>query len=113
MNKTLKAILIAGGVLTGILVLVSLISGWWYSGGGYSGWGMTGPGMMGGFGGMGLMFLFWIVLLGLVIWAVVAAVRRPAGSNGYADSALDILKRRYASGEITRDAYEEKQRDLT
>jgi putative membrane protein len=107
MNKTRKAILIAGGALTGILILVSLIFGW-----GYSGWGMMGPGMMGGFGGMGLMFLFWIVLFGLIIWAVVAAIRRPVESNGYADSALDILKRRYASGEINKEAYEEKKKDL-
>lgn len=107
MNKTLKAVLIAGGVLTGIFVLVSLISEW-----GNNGWEMMGPGMMGGFGGMGLMFLFWIVVLGLIVWAVAAAVHHPAESSGYTDSGLDILKRRYASGEISKDAYEEKKREL-
>ena len=107
MNKTLKTVLIAGGILTGTLVLTSLIYGW-----GYGGWGMMGPGMMGSFGGMGLMSLLWIAAFGLIVWAVVAAVRRPSESNGHADSALDILKRRYASGEINKQAYEEKKKDL-
>ncbi len=108
MNRTPKAVLIAGGALTGILVLISLITGW-----GYGGWGMMGPGMVGGFGGMGLMFLFWIAVFGLIAWAIVAGVRHPAESSGFADSALDILKRRYASGEINKEAYEEKRKDLT
>ncbi|MBI2851246.1 MAG: SHOCT domain-containing protein [Chloroflexi bacterium] len=77
---------------------------------------MMGPGMMGGFGAMGLMAIFWIVVLGLIIWAVVAAVRGTgslgAGSGGQADSALEILKKRYARGEINKAEYEEKKKDL-
>ena len=75
MNKTLKTALIVGGSVIGILVLIPFITGL-VSGWGYGGWEMMGPGMMGGFAGMGLMSLVWIVVLGLIIWAVVAGVRK-------------------------------------
>ncbi|MBI5627368.1 MAG: SHOCT domain-containing protein [Candidatus Rokubacteria bacterium] len=66
-----------------------------------------------GFWGIGMalfMFLFWA----LVIVAIVVGIRwlvregRPAAS----DSALDILRQRYARGEINREEYEAKRRDL-
>ena len=75
MNKTLKTALIVGGSVIGILVLIPFITGL-VSGWGYGGWGMMGSSMMGGFAGMGLMSLVWIVVLGLIIWAVVAGVRK-------------------------------------
>ncbi len=58
------------------------------------------------------MSLVWIAVLGLLIWAIVAAVRHPAESGGSSNSALDVLKRRYATGEIDREEYEEKKKDL-
>ena len=78
---------------------------------------MMGPGMMGGFGWMWFMPVFWIVFLGLIIWAIVALARRVSqpgstDSSSRADSALDILKRRYARGEINKEEYEEKKKDL-
>jgi putative membrane protein len=115
MNKNVKTALIIGGTILGIIIILPLvfgaISGWQYGG-----WGMMGPGMMSGFGWMWLMPVFWIVVLGLIIWAVVAAVRgssesRSSGSSK-ADSALEVLKKRYARGEINKEEYEEKKRDL-
>jgi len=86
---------------------------------GHHGWGM-GPGMMGwGYGtgwfGMILMAAFWIaVIVGIVFlirWLVVSTRtgERRAASE---DSALEILKRRYAQGEINKEEFEEKKRDL-
>ncbi len=115
MNKKLKTALIVGGTVIGLLILIPLISGL-VSGWGYGGWGMMGPGMMGGFAGMGLMSLVWIVVLGLTIWAVVAGVRSTAnsGRTDYAsDSALNVLKGRYASGEINKEEYEDKKKILS
>ncbi len=113
MDKNLKTALIIGGIVLVVLPLVfGLISG--SQGGGMMGSGMMGSGMMGGFGGMGLMSLVWIIVLGLIIWAVVAAVRRPRESNGTprsANSALEILKRSYARGEISKDEFESKKKD--
>ncbi len=114
MNKNLKTALIIGGiVLVALPLIFSLVSGSQFGGGGMMGSGMMG-GMMGGFGGMGLMSIVWIVVLGLIIWAVVAAVKKPGNNSmfGSADSALEILKRSYARGEINKDEFEAKKKDL-
>ena len=117
MNKNVKTALIIGGIIVAILIVLplvfGLIPGWQYGG-----WGMMGPGMMGGFGWMWLMPIFFILFWGLVIWGIVALVRGlsgPRGSNSTpptADSALEVLKKRYARGEINKEEYEEKKKDL-
>ncbi len=67
-----------------------------------------------GWGCMGFgMLLFW----GLLIAGIVMLLRfsRGAGHCGKrerANSALDILKERYARGEIEREEFEQKKRDL-
>lgn len=72
-------------------------------------WGHMGA--MGGWGtGFG-MLLFW----GLLIAAIVMLVRCFGGSESCGKrekSALDLLKERYARGEIERDEFEQKKRDL-
>jgi len=68
---------------------------------------MMGNGFGMGFGGI-FMWLFWIVLVVLVIWAIKAMA-----SPDRSQSALDILKERYARGEIDKEEYEQKRRDLT
>ena len=81
----------------------------------YGGYGY-GP-MMGygysGFWGWILMILFWVV----VAFAVVAVIRllRHGGRRRWRhfdDPALDILKERYAKGEIDKKEFEEKKKDL-
>jgi putative membrane protein len=70
--------------------------------------------MMGWYGGgMGwgawlAMGLFWLVLLGLIVWLVS---RLLPGSDGgttrnAGESALEILDRRLASGEIDLEAWQ-------
>jgi putative membrane protein len=85
-------------------------------GGGY-GWGM-GPGMMygGGFGWWHWIVgaLFWIAIMVVVAllirWIVISA--RSTHGGGAPDSALDILRKRYARGEIDRQEFEEKKKDI-
>lgn len=56
------------------------------------------------------MVLFWVLLIaGLILlakWLV------DQGRMSREDSALDILKKRYARGEITRQEFEEMKRDI-
>ena len=116
MDRGLKTALIIGGIVLAVILIVPSIigafTGW---GGGWGGWGIMGPGMMGGYGGaMGWMGIFWIVVVGLVIWAVSAAIRGSSqDSSGHPESALEVLKRRYARGEINKAEYDEKKKDLT
>ena len=115
MNKNVKLTLIIGGIILGVVIILPFVSGA-ISGWQYGGWGMMGPGMMGGFGWMWLIPVFWIVILGLIIWAIVALVRSLSESKGLdfskADSALELLKKRYARGEINKEEYEAKKKDL-
>lgn len=64
-----------------------------------------------GFGGLG-MITVWIVIIAVI--AVLVKGFWGSGRTGESRSStpLELLKRRYASGEITRDEFEEKKRDL-
>ena len=82
------------------------------------GWHM-GPGMMGGwsmgwFGGI-FMMIFWVlVLVGLIFlikW-LVQSTNRVKSDAGSGSSALEILKERYARGEIDLVEFEEKKKVL-
>ncbi len=63
------------------------------------------------FGGGFMMLLWWLVPIALVIVLVSYFTRRP-GTGGGERTALDILKERYARGEIGKDEFEQKKRDL-
>lgn len=77
---------------------------------------MDGFGMTGGFGfGWIFMMLWWVLILvgiaALVKWMVASS---GAGSRTGSDSkALDILKERYARGEIDEQEFQKRKRDLT
>lgn len=74
--------------------------------------------MMGGgiLGGGLFMLLFWGGLILLVVFGVQALFRQSGNSgnlsSGSGKNALDILKERYARGEIGQEEYEERQRNL-
>jgi len=92
-----------------------------------TGWGMFGygPGMMDGNSGFGMMnsfgfggiipviltILFWVAIIALAGWLISSLVSR-ANSQPPAELPLDILKKRYARGEITKEQFDEMRRDL-
>jgi len=70
-----------------------------------------------GYGWMGPGWIFMILLWALIIGAGVALVRWLATRNSGSSDArrrtpLEILQERYARGEIERQEYEQKRRDL-
>jgi putative membrane protein len=74
-------------------------------------------GMMGGYGyGYGIMHMaFWVIILIALIVGIVWLVRSMSASGGGAkrrSSGLDVLEDRYARGEIGREEYLQKKRDL-
>lgn len=72
--------------------------------------------MWGSHDGMGwwmvLGGMMWLLFWGTVVWLILTTAR-PRQSPGAAPDALDVARRRYASGEITREAFQQLQRDLT
>jgi putative membrane protein len=70
------------------------------------GWGM-------GDWGMGFGFIVWLVILGLIIAGVVWFVRSQTGDQRPRHSTgLELLEERYARGEIDREEYLPKKRDI-
>jgi putative membrane protein len=79
----------------------------------------TGPGMMGGwgmgwFGGI-FMIIFWILVLVALIFLIkwlIQTTNRGKSDAGNSNRALEILKERYARGEIDTAEFEEKKKAL-
>lgn len=63
------------------------------------------------FGGGLVMLLVWLVPIALLVWLVSAWVKH-SGTASTEKAALDILKERYARGEIGRDEFEQKKHDI-
>lgn len=78
---------------------------WWW---GHPMWGVWGAW---GIGMMVILLVFWaLVIVGLVLgvrWLVTQ------GREFRSDTALDILRQRYARGEINTEEFEAKKRDLS
>ena len=115
MNQKSKTVFILASIAVALLILIPLI--WGGLGTGYMmGPGMLGPGMMSSFGWGWFMPMLMILFGILVIWAIIALLRGTisprADSSGRIESALEVLKKRYARGEIDKEEYEEKKRDL-
>ena len=72
----------------------------------YGGWGY---GMMGNAGGGLMMLAFWVLLIALIFWIVREISGRHNGSSA---RAMDILKERYAKGEINKEEFEAKKKDI-
>jgi putative membrane protein len=67
--------------------------------------------------GMGFGWFFMILFWALVILGIIAIVKWLAGSSGTSGTpssktARQILEERYARGEIDREEFEQKKRDL-
>ncbi len=71
-------------------------------------------GMNWGWGGMVLQSLFWLALAGIIFWSLRSLFRQRTSLAGNAggSSAIDILKARYARGEIDKQEFEEKLQNL-
>ncbi len=65
-----------------------------------------------GWGWMVGGWIMMIVLWGLVIVGVVALIRMASGSHSAPDTPLEILRRRYARGELTKEQFEEMKRNV-
>ena len=72
-----------------------------------------------GYGGhmmYGYGWLLWLIILifiGVTLYYVVARTRGAAPSGrSTSETALDILEKRFARGEISKDEFEEMKKDI-
>jgi putative membrane protein len=69
--------------------------------------------MMGyGYGGGWLMWILFIVLIVVVVYLVVQTPKRRDYGPPGEDTPLQILKKRYARGEISKEDYDRMRKDL-
>jgi len=86
------------------------------------GYGYGGYGPMAGYGGWDPFGFLWAILWAVIVIIVIVSLVRWIGGGrrrgsrhdwlGGSHSAIDILKERYAKGEIDKKEFEEKKRDL-
>ena len=62
-------------------------------------------------GGMVMMIFWWLILIGGTVFVVKWLTdQKSQSSNG--DSSLEVLKKRYVHGEISKEEFENKKRDV-
>ena len=111
LHIAINAVIIMTLVVGAAFLAQNYLSVAWNDYGGYH----MGAGMM-GYGGMGvMMLLFW----GLVLVVLILLITRllPLNQNKFTDSAdtpdaIELLKQRFAKGEIERSEFKEKMSDL-
>ena len=64
-----------------------------------------------GYGGM-FMWIILLIVIGLLVYFVVQAQKTKGQTPTQGESHLDILKKRYAKGEINKEDFERMKKDL-
>jgi len=64
-----------------------------------------------GYGGI-FMWLLFIIVIGVVVYFIIQSTKAKTSGGPLQKIPLDILKGRYAKGEITKEEYERIKKDL-
>jgi putative membrane protein len=72
---------------------------------------MQGGGHMFGYGSV-FMMITWIVLIIAVIYVLIRITQKNGAESSRRETPLDILKKRYARGELSKEEFEERKKDL-
>lgn len=59
------------------------------------------------------MLVFWGAIIALVVWGIKTLSERGGSSTAVGRDPLDIVKERYARGEISKEEFEQLKKDLS
>lgn len=113
MKKNLKKTMLFIGVILAIFVFFSIVFNFFADKQG-SYFGMMGPRMMDN-SGFVLLYILGTIIFGIIIWMVLTSFQDSKtinNKNQKSNTPLEILKERYARGEIDKKEYETKKNDL-
>lgn len=103
-------------ITTFLLALPAVLFAAWGRGSGpcYDGPYMGAHGWFGGpfFGGGLFTMLLTLIVIALFIFLFVKYLRKSDGDSLKKENPVDILKRRYAKGEITKEVFEQMKNDI-
>lgn len=61
---------------------------------------------------MGFSWIFWIFVIMIFLWVIITNTNRNRGEDRPNESAIDILKKRYASGEIDKVEFDKMKKEI-
>jgi putative membrane protein len=62
--------------------------------------------------GMGFAWIIGLVFIGLLFWLIFSTIQNTIMRKKEVDSAKEILRSRFAKGEISKQKFEEMSKDL-
>ena len=110
----LKSVIVFFAPMFLVLSILSAAYGQWGGRGNWETYPMMGGWGMGWFGGI-FMLVFWILVIVAIIFFIrwlIHSSRGVPGSSQSGSRAMEILKERYARGEINKEEFDEKKKDL-
>jgi putative membrane protein len=90
--------------------LLTMCSGPYGNMGGWGRAGNYGCGFGYGYGGM-FMWILFLIVLGVAIYFIIQTSKKNATGQAQ-ETPLDILKKRYAQGEITKEEFDRMKKEL-
>lgn len=64
------------------------------------------------FYGGGIMWVFWILIIVGIFFLFQTIAKRNSGGSADKETPMEILKKRYARGEIEEEEYERRKKEL-
>ncbi len=66
-------------------------------------------------GGMWYGWIFWVAIIALIVFLIIRFTNQKQNTRNIStgESSLDLLKKRYAKGDISKEEFERMKKDLT